>query len=693
MVSLRFRNVVFLVFVVFFGVSSVCWGSPVLSVPHQVVQSGEVITLIPKGDEDRIWFEDSEGNHVSRDSNKTWRYVLEYTEKGASLGGVVGSTLPPKMKPSFFDSGKRERRGTLSREMMRKSSVASLRRTVLVILVTYENLPDFSATLPDAESVSSFWFGNSASVKDYYEEISSSKVEILPAEETQGTTNDGIVYITLEGEHPDLGANITQYRTVVATPAIEAAASYCDFASYDRNEDGILTPDELSIVLCLHGVDAASNPFILVNDDIGCRIYPFQETSGSPISSAKGVGIYAYCLYGTHQITSGMDLYSSTLGVPCHEFGHLAYGMVDLYDYGTDGTTTAGVGDWGLYGSGNWGRARSGERPGESPVRPVAWNLIRAGILRKNLLNVETSFAASGRKGIALDHDTCLVRGGATEYFIAEFRSGSGYDQGLFSLGAEEGWSGVLISHIDETVAEEESRINDDENHPAVAILEAHGSLQHLRNTEEGGGNSGKTDDAWGENSSFGENSDPSSEYYDGNGSGVSFTVSSLSASGAEIITEGEDPEPTPTPVPGETTLFKILSFGVSNNTPETGEEVVFHAEIENKNDIELTYHFSMGDGTNVDKDGPTVIYAYLYSGIFKAKLTILDAKGNYDSEEITLTVTGDPISDTPTPTPGSSSGGKLESSGCSLGSVYCGGLLLLPLFLSLTGGRGRRNR
>ena len=56
------------------------------------------------------------------------------------------------------------------------------------------------------------------------------------------------------------------------------------------------------------------------------------------------------------------------IGVYCHEFGH-GLGLPDLYD--TDGGS-AGIGHWGIMGSGNWNTP-------EDPAHPEAWTRVELG--------------------------------------------------------------------------------------------------------------------------------------------------------------------------------------------------------------------------------------------------------------------------------------------------------------------------
>ena len=60
----------------------------------------------------------------------------------------------------------------------------------------------------------------------------------------------------------------------------------------------------------------------------------------------------------------------STIGVYAHEFGHLAFGLPDLYDIDYSG---GGIGPWSLMSFGNWNNG------GATPAQLDAWSKIQNG--------------------------------------------------------------------------------------------------------------------------------------------------------------------------------------------------------------------------------------------------------------------------------------------------------------------------
>ena len=103
-------------------------------------------------------------------------------------------------------------------------------------------------------SEESYWaqslFGNEGNtMKNYFKLMSNGNFWWEPAEETYGEANNGIVYVTLNMQHPGVSgsgqpSNIGSSRI----PAINEAAKYVDFAKYDKNGDGTITWDELTFL-------------------------------------------------------------------------------------------------------------------------------------------------------------------------------------------------------------------------------------------------------------------------------------------------------------------------------------------------------------------------------------------------------------------------------------------------------------
>ena len=120
------------------------------------------------------------------------------------------------------------------------------------------------------------------------------------------------------------------------------------------------------------------------------------------------------------------------IGVHCHEFGHLL-GLPDLYD--PDGSS-AGIGTWGLMGSGNFGGGHQ-----ERPFSLSAWSRLQLDWLQPEVVYT----AQSEQKSLPpIETGAAALKLISREsYFLLENRQKQGYDLNLPG-------SGLLIWHIDE---------------------------------------------------------------------------------------------------------------------------------------------------------------------------------------------------------------------------------------------------
>ncbi|HOX29487.1 MAG TPA: M6 family metalloprotease domain-containing protein, partial [bacterium] len=206
-------------------------------------------------------------------------------------------------------------------------------------------------------------FGSSGSVKDYYKEVSYGQLQLLPAPESYGSANNGVVVVTVPHSHPNSDGEQT------VADVIHAADSFVDFSSFDRNTDGKLTSDELHLVIILAGYEKSygepPSPGIWAHN--ACEIPAPATADGVQIgtcSSSSKSG--SYTMVGELMYNS-QNSKQTTIGVIAHEVGH-SLGLPDLYD--TE-NSSEGVGSWSIMGSGNWNTVTTS---GDSPAHPDAWS-------------------------------------------------------------------------------------------------------------------------------------------------------------------------------------------------------------------------------------------------------------------------------------------------------------------------------
>lgn len=217
-------------------------------------------------------------------------------------------------------------------------------------------------------------------------------------------------------------------------------------------------------------------------------LWPHSYYLNAPFALAPGSFAYDY------QITNMGDELS--LGVFCHENGHMICDFPDLYDYGPE---SRGVGDFCLMCYG-------GNADLKNPAQVGAYLKYKAGwaskltTLQPGVLNTIT----------AGQNDFFIHRKNSTEYFIIENRIKEGRDTSLPD-------EGMTIWLVDE--------FGSNNNEQMTPLLHYECSLKQAdgRNDLEQGHNTGDGSDLFHGpgNSRFGKTTKPASNWWDGSLSGL----------------------------------------------------------------------------------------------------------------------------------------------------------------------------
>ena len=309
-------------------------------------------------------------------------------------------------------------------------------RKMLVLLVQFA---DRAAVTTPADWNNRFFASEQGSVRDHYVASSYNQMAINPATETHGTANDGIVgWLSLPGNHPNIGYNTGPTNQQLTKDAIVAADPFVDFAAFDTDGNGTLSTSELLLVVVAAGNEAA---FGGQSGSCSPSLWGHKwQVDAPPTVDGKTVGNAAYAQVGEmHCRTTGPPGQMATIGILAHELGHVL-GLPDLYD--NDGSS-AGVGDWSLMSGGTWGTVN---RQGDSPSLLDPWSKYFLGWVTPTPVvgpmpsqNIPASIASPTvfqfLSGSALS--------GTGEYFLIENRQQSGFDVQLDG-------SGLLVWHIDE---------------------------------------------------------------------------------------------------------------------------------------------------------------------------------------------------------------------------------------------------
>ncbi|MEM4413948.1 MAG: M6 family metalloprotease domain-containing protein [Candidatus Caldarchaeum sp.] len=394
-----------------------------------------------------------------------------------------------------------------------------------MILIAFQNQGPVGTTPQDwAEKV----FGQTNSVRDYYREVSYGQLDLVPATESHGTENDGIVgWLTLDQDHPNMGGNLGSATEDLAKAALTAADEFVDFASFDKNADGAISSDELHIIIVAAGYDTAYGGETSCSPSLWAHQTSFllavPTFDGVQLGDAMRGGGYIE-MGEWHCDEEDTPGHAATLGVMVHEFGHdLGRSAPDLYD--SDGSSY-GIGNWDVMAHGAWNKT---DLPGDTPAHFSAWvkaffgwltpHVITTGERQLTLNPAEQApdvwQLLSNPNGIEWNWGDSPAVG---EYFLIENRQKLGYDSALPG-------AGLLIWYIDESQFN-----NDDESRRLVDLIEADGQ-NNLKCRGQPQCNKGDLGDPFpgaANNQAFTKDTTPSSNFRNGFPSGVELTQIAL---------------------------------------------------------------------------------------------------------------------------------------------------------------------
>jgi len=323
-----------------------------------------------------------------------------------------------------------------------------------------------------------------------------------------------------------------------------AADAQLDYSQYDNDGDGVV--DNVVIV---HSGKAEENG---EPDDI------WSHRGYIMSLSLDGVSFFNYTMQP--EISYFGDMV--TIGVFCHEFGHVL-GLVDLYD--GDSTSFA----IGCYDVMSYGMVLSAfGKEGDCPAHFCAWSKIKLGWLDEVMISQPGTYQLLPVE----EYPACYkVSTGlsSTEYFLVENRQKILFDQ---SLPCDSG--GILICHVDQA-----KDGNADENHKMVDLEQA----QETQTLDDYGGYGdwGSHKDFFRKGKTFTPDTNPSSDsYYEEYQSQVYISnISNIGYDGSMSFwysDNGEPPILTPTATPTSTkTITENPTFTATPSVTVTGTPTV----------------------------------------------------------------------------------------------------------------------
>ncbi len=306
-------------------------------------------------------------------------------------------------------------------------------RPALVLLVDYSDRTHNSLSTPSLYSTMLFSVGTypaPGSMRDFYRAASFASYDISPAgvdaawRQVSHAHNyyanaDGVA-----GSDDDYGwGTYPQNAQGLVANAVAAANPYVNFASFAVG--GVV--QGLFVIHQGPGGEVSGDP---------SDIWSHQWSLNAHAVTVDGVIVDDYSMEPEYVYAPG----DSTIGVFCHEYGHVI-GLPDLYD--TD-YTSAGLGAWSLMSFGSW-NGHGASSDGSSPAYPDAYCRAQLGWITPQ---VPTTTVPGASLPQVEDTPTVykLWTGGAasSEYFLLENRQLVSFDKDLPG-------SGLLLYHVDET--------------------------------------------------------------------------------------------------------------------------------------------------------------------------------------------------------------------------------------------------
>lgn len=454
--------------------------APLAATSYQA--NGTAINVHLKGDEHGSWFETESGYSIEKNKENQWVYVVPATgAKGANntadslLVGAVDPellNLPKHITPENIGLADEGHNHTSAKAATSGNPIPAKRGAypLLVILGFYDNSLTAAdclacATTDPAYFRDSVFSRTGRSVTHFFNSASNGRVDVTPILEQQGTPNDGIVgWIRLGATMPEAKVLSTSlYKSnQVAADAINAAMNHVDFTVYDADSNGVITSNELGILIVVAGYEGSygrNADGVSLADDKTSPLFWGQSRSFSPgfsgvtvptqTANGRTVSINTRAPGMTYSIIGELHGdHPATLGIMAHELGHSVFALPDLYDVTGK---SMGVGVWSLMGYGSWGQSYTDGEAGQTPVLPDAWTRVSLGWVEPvipEIASLQTVLAAD-----QFDADVIKIPSAQNnEYFLIENRQNSGYDAGLVRLLQTTLFGGLAVWHVDDSV-------------------------------------------------------------------------------------------------------------------------------------------------------------------------------------------------------------------------------------------------
>ena len=442
----------------------ICLGQNIYAVPaypypvEYTLPDGSKITIILKGDEKVRWATTEDGYTILRNEEGFFEYAVNTKDGNLNLSGVRVSNIENrntiennllKSTPKGLNYSKAQAEMMLELwkiDLDAKNSQKSYPTTgdgkLLCILIGFT---DVGFTL-DAEDFNLLFNqqgynlnGATGSMKDYYFENSWGQLNLTTTVAGPYTASNNMAYY---GGNNAWGSD-SNSRALIreAVTAANEDIDFSQFADLDGNVPGIY------VIYAGYGEEAGGN---------ANAIWAHESSLGTPMV-VDGVRVNTYSCSAEFRNNSGRII--STIGVVCHEFGHVL-GSPDYYDTNYEiGGQFEGTGNWDLMAGGSWNNR--GITPAHHNAYTKTYTFGWAPVttltvqgqetLQKPIYDTENS--GSVNNFYRIDTDT------QNEFFLLENRQQEGFDKNIPG-------KGMIIYHVHRNIANSFNSNTVNANHP-----------------------------------------------------------------------------------------------------------------------------------------------------------------------------------------------------------------------------------
>jgi M6 family metalloprotease-like protein len=347
---------------------------------------------------------------------------------------------------------------------------------VLVVIMNWDNY---------RETDESLWHDKifnkqTNSLNRWYSEFSTidgeSYLNLVPASETYGIANDGVIVVEMHKNHP--GDSDLEFRDIEISNAItsDTVVNNVDFASFDKDGNGVISFTELQILFVVAGgeVSYGDSP----RDSIWAHSWNYEERNAPVVDgvtlmkSSSDMSELGYYLRmgATHDI-DGRRPHKATVGIIAHEMGHSLLGQWDLYDISGYGS---GLGFYDIMSGGAWALKPEDFYAGETPTQFSAYSVLDS-FYAKDTLDVENpnSITLKCSSGEFLKLETSKEN----EYFLLECRDSARVVSDKSFVSADSSFTDnklfAVFYHVDTQKSDNsESGLQTETHHYMVSVVE-----------------------------------------------------------------------------------------------------------------------------------------------------------------------------------------------------------------------------